>query len=418
MLNFGKKCFVVNIAKTKRFSSMTSQYMNMEKFYGAKNYDPLPVVLCKGKNVHVWDVDGNKYLDFLSSYSAVNQGHAHPRIVNVLKKQSEQIYLTSRAFYNDKLGTYEQMITKLFDYDRVLPMNTGVEAGETALKLVRKWGYEKKGIPKDEAIIVFCENNFWGRTISACSSSSDPLCRNGFGPFLKGIKLIPYNDIHALESVFKSNRNISGFMVEPIQGEAGVIIPQDGYLKEIRQLCSQYNVLMIADEIQTGLCRTGKMLACDYENVKPDILLLGKALSGGAYPVSAVLANDDIMLTFRPGEHGSTYGGNPLACAIAMEALSILQDENLAENAFEMGNLFRKGLEQIKNIQFRGIGLMNALVLESNKSHKICIELMHTGLLAKPARENIIRVSPPLTINIYEINEALQKIEHVCKKNL
>jgi ornithine--oxo-acid transaminase len=329
-------------------NNRSNYFIELENQHGAHNYHPLPVVLSKGKGVSVWDVEGKEYLDFLSAYSAVNQGHCHPKIIDALIQQSSQITLTSRAFHNTILGEYEKYITNYFGFDKVLPMNTGVEGGETAIKLARRWGYDVKGIAENKAEIIFVEGNFWGRTIAAISSSNDPSSYKGFGPFMPGFRLIPYNNIVALEETFKSNPNIAGFMFEPIQGEAGVVVPDEGYLQKVRSLCNQYNVLMIADEVQTGLCRTGKMLACDHENVKPDILILGKALSGGVLPVSAVLSSDEVMLCIKPGEHGSTFGGNPLACAVGMAALKVLKDEGLAENAERMGIIFRSRMAALQ----------------------------------------------------------------------
>lgn len=402
----------------KRFSSLkhkSEHFMNLEHLYGSKNYNPAPIVIEKAKDVYMWDVEGRRYLDFLSAYSAVNQGHCHPKIIDTLVKQSNTLCLTSRAFYNNILGEYEKKITKMFGYDRVLPMNTGVESGETALKFARRWGYDVKKVKSDKAKIVFCENNFWGRTISACSSSTDDSCRIGFGPFLPGIEFVPYNDASSLEKKLESDPNIVAFMLEPIQGEAGVVIPDSGYLQTVRNLCSEHNVLMIADEIQTGLGRTGKMLACDYEEVKPDLLLLGKALSGGTLPVSAVLGNDNVMLTIKEGEHGSTFGGNPLGSAVAMTALSVIEEEELDKNAFLMGNLFRSSIKCIPNVKIRGKGLLNALVLtdtnEKFNAYKLCDNMRKFGLLAKPARKNIVRLAPPLTIKKSEIEEAIGIIE-------
>lgn len=395
-------------------------YIRLEEQFGAHNYHPIPVVLNKGKGVYVWDVEGKQYLDFLSAYSAVNQGHCHPEIINALVNQAQTLTLTSRAFHNNLLGEYEQYITRYFNYDKVLPMNTGVEGGETAIKLARRWGYTVKGVPENAAEVVFVENNFWGRTLAAISSSNDPSSYKNFGPFMPGFSLIPYNNLQALEDKFKANKNIVAFMLEPIQGEAGVVVPGDGYLAGVRELCTKYNVLMIADEVQTGLCRTGKMLACDYENVKPDILILGKALSGGTLPVSAVLSNNEIMLTIKPGEHGSTYGGNPLACAVAMASLKVLKDENLADNAFVMGNLFRKRLNQLSQkipfiTEVRGKGLLNAIVIKPFGNGKtawdVCLALKENGLLAKQTHGDIIRLAPPLVINEFQINEACAIIE-------
>jgi ornithine--oxo-acid transaminase len=394
--------------------------MDWENQFGAHNYHPLPVVLDKGEGAYVWDVEGKRYLDFLSAYSAVNQGHCHPRIIAKLIEQAQKLTLTSRAFYNSKLGEYEKYITSYFGYDKVLPMNTGVEGGETAVKLARKWGYTVKGIPENQAQMVFVDGNFWGRTLAAISSSNDPSSYEGFGPYMTGYLRIPYNDLGALEHIFKENPNIAGFMFEPIQGEAGVVVPDDGYLKGVRALCTQYNVLMIADEVQTGLARTGKMLACDHENVKPDILILGKALSGGTMPVSAVLCNDEIMMTIKPGEHGSTYGGNPLACVVAMEALEVLKDEKMSENAETLGHHFRSALESMKAktdkiVLVRGKGLLNAVVINDNEdSHAawdICLKMAEMGLLAKPTHGNIIRFAPPLCIKESQLSEAIQIIE-------
>ena len=400
---------------------MTSELaMEWENQYGAHNYHPLPVVLDKGEGVYVWDVEGKRYLDFLSAYSAVNQGHCHPRILKAFIEQAQKLTLTSRAFYNSKLGEYEKYITEFFGYDKVLPMNTGVEGGETAVKLARKWGYTVKGIPDNEAQMVFVDGNFWGRTLAAISSSNDPSSYAGFGPYMSGYLRIPYNDLSALEEVLKNNPNVAGFMFEPIQGEAGVVVPHEGYLKGVRELCTRYNVLMIADEVQTGLSRTGKMLACDHEEVKPDILILGKALSGGTMPVSAVLANDEIMLTIKPGEHGSTYGGNPLACAVAMEALQVLKDEKMSENANELGNQFRQAMEDLKSktdkiVLVRGRGLLNAIVIndheDSHEAWDICVKMAELGLLAKPTHGNIIRFAPPLCITAEQMKDAIAIIE-------
>ena len=382
-------------------------YIEKESKYGAHNYHPLPVVLSKGEGVYVWDVNDKKYFDFLSAYSAVNQGHCHPKIIKSLNEQASQLTLTSRAFHNNILADYEEYITKLFGYDKVLPMNTGVEGGETANKLARKWGYLKKGIEENKARIIFANGNFWGRTLAAISSSDDPSSYKGFGPYMPGYSLIPYNDLEALEKELK-DENVAAFMVEPIQGEAGVIVPDEGYLAGVRQLCTKYNVLYIADEVQTGIARTGKMLASDYENARPDILILGKALSGGVLPISAVLADDDVMLCIKPGEHGSTFGGNPLACTVARSALEVVIDEDLSNNAFVLGNIFRKELNNrlmhsniVKLI--RGKGLLNAIVIndspESETAWNICLSLRDNGLLAKPTHGNIIRFAPPLVIN-------------------
>lgn len=393
----------------------SSYYLQLEDKYGAHNYHPLPVVLEKGEGIYVWDVEGKKYFDFLSGYSAVNQGHCHPRIIQSLIEQSQKLTLTSRAFHNNLLGEYEKFITEYFGYDKVLPMNTGVEGGETAVKLARRWGYVKKGIEENKAVILFAEENFWGRTLAAISSSTDPVSYKGFGPYMPGFDLVPYNNLIVLEEKLK-NENVAAFMVEPIQGEAGVVVPDDGYLIAVRALCTKYNVLFIADEIQTGLCRTGKMLACDHENVRPDILILGKALSGGVLPVSAVLADDFIMMNIKPGEHGSTYGGNPLACKVAITALQVLQDENMAENAEQMGQYLREQLSATKSKYIktvRGKGLLNAIIIEhenKNAAWNYCLELMKNGLLAKPTHGDKIRFAPPLMISKNEIDECIQII--------
>ena len=379
------------------------EYIALEDKYGAHNYHPLPVVLAKGEGVFVWDVEGKKYYDFLSSYSAVNQGHCHPKIVAALKLQADTLTLTSRAFHNDVLGQYEEFVTKLFGYDKVLPMNTGVEGGETANKLARKWGYMKKGIEKNKARIIFAKGNFWGRTLAAISSSDDPSSYEGFGPFMPGYDLIPYNDLDALEKELK-DFNVCAFMVEPIQGEAGVVVPDEGYLAGVRKLCNKYNVLFIADEVQTGIARTGKMLACDYEDARPDLLILGKAISGGVFPVSAVLADDEIMLCIQPGEHGSTFGGNPLACKVAQAALEVVIDENLAENAYRLGKIFRRELRAFDNDMItlvRGRGLLNAILIkpkDGKEAWDVCLKLRDNGLLAKPTHGDIIRFAPPLVI--------------------
>ncbi len=399
-------------------------YIDLEANFGAHNYHPLPVVLSKGKGVFVWDVEGKCYLDFLSAYSAVNQGHCHPRLIEAMTQQIQQLTLSSRAFYNDRLGLAEQKLAQKFNYDKVLFMNTGVEAGETALKLVRKWAYEVKGIPTNQAKIIVAEGNFWGRTLAAISASTDPSSFHNFGPYLPGYIKIPYNDLVALENAL-NDPTVAGFMVEPIQGEAGVIIPESGFLAKAYSLCKKSNVLFIADEIQTGLCRTGSWLACDHENVHPDILLLGKALSGGFMPVSAVLANNEIMLTIRPGEHGSTFGGNPVACAVASESIDILEDENLAENAQKRGDELQLKLTQLQQKfpiirEIRGKGLLCAIEIntdeESSLAWDICLELLHNGLLAKPTHGNKIRLAPPLCITSEEINQAVQIIETSLKK--
>ncbi|MEO1435228.1 MAG: ornithine--oxo-acid transaminase [Bacteroidota bacterium] len=401
-------------------TTMTSQdYIQMEDRYGAHNYHPLPAVLSKGEGVFLWDVEGKKYYDFLSAYSAVNQGHCHPRILKALTDQAQQLTLTSRAFHNDVLGPYEQFITEYFGYDKVLPMNTGVEGGETAVKLCRKWAYTVKGVPNNEAKIIFVTGNFWGRTLAAISSSVDPSSTAGFGPYMPGYVLIPYNDLPALEAALE-DPNVAGFMVEPIQGEAGVVVPDEGYLKTAYELCKRKNVLFIADEVQTGIARTGKMLACDHEGFQPDILILGKALSGGVLPVSAVLANDEVMLSIKPGEHGSTYGGNPLACAVAMEALRVVKEEKLEENAERLGNIFRSRMQQLvekseRVTLVRGKGLLNAIVIdedeESETAWNICMKLRDNGLLAKPTHGNIIRFAPPLVITEAQLNTCCDIIE-------
>ena len=392
--------------------------MSLENNFGAHNYHPLPVVLDRGDGVFVWDCEGKKYYDFLSAYSAVNQGHCHPKIIEALVKQSSKLTLTSRAFYNSKLGPYEKYICDLFKYDKVLPMNTGVEGGETANKLARKWGYLKKLIPENKARIIFANGNFWGRTLAAISSSDDPLSYKDFGPYMPGYDLIPYNDLNALERELK-DPNVAAFMVEPIQGEAGVVVPDEGYLEGVRKLCNKYNVLFIADEVQTGIGRTGKLLATDYENAKPDILILGKALSGGVFPVSAILANNDVMMCIKPGEHGSTFGGNPLACVVAKAALEVVVDEKLAENAMELGNYFRSELNKfIKTSslvnQVRGKGLLNAIVINDSKTSEtawnLCVEMKNNGLLAKPTHGNIIRFAPPLTITEEQLEDCIKII--------
>ena len=398
----------------------SSNLMELEDNYGAHNYHPIPVVLERGEGVYVWDVNGKKYFDFLAAYSAVNQGHCHPRIIKALINQAQKLTLTSRAFYNSILGEYEKYITSYFGYDKVLPMNTGVEGGETALKLARRWAYDVKGVEKNKAKVVFAKGNFWGRTLAAISSSNDPSSFEGFGPFLPGFELIEYNNLNALEEAIK-DPNTAAFMVEPIQGEAGVIVPDNNYLKGVRALCTKYNVLFIADEVQTGLGRTGKMLACDHEGVKPDILILGKALSGGTIPVSAVLANNEVMLTIKPGEHGSTYGGNPLACAVAMEALKVLKDEKLSENSEALGIIFREEMNRLKNesdliTDVRGKGLFNAIVIKERNGKTaldICLKFAENGLLAKPTHGDIIRFAPPLVINREQLMECVNIIRQV-----
>lgn len=390
----------------------TQDYIKREDKYGAHNYHPLPVVLERGEGPFVWDVEGKRYFDFLSAYSAVNQGHCHPRIIKALTDQASQLTLTSRAFYNSVLGEYEEYITKYFKYDKVLPMNSGAEADETALKLCRKWAYKKKGIKENHAKIIACEGNFHGRTISIISMSTDPDARNDYGPFTPGFIIIPYNDLNALENALK-DPDVAGFLVEPIQGEAGVYVPDKGYLKKAYELCNSKNVLFIADEVQTGIARTGKLLACDHEGVRPDILILGKALSGGVLPVSAVLADDDIMLTIKPGEHGSTFGGNPLACKVAMAALDVIKDEKLAENAERLGEIFRTELRNIKSDMVelvRGKGLLNAVVIKPGNGKEawdVCLAMKEKGVIAKPTHGHIIRFAPPLIITEAQILEAI-----------
>ena len=401
----------------------STRAINLENNYGAHNYHPLPVVLNKGEGVYVWDVEGKRYYDFLSAYSAVNQGHCHPRIINALKEQAEELTLTSRAFYNDKLGEYEKYITQYFGFDKVLPMNTGAEAVETAIKLCRKYAYEINGIAEEKAQIIVCENNFHGRTTTIISFSNDEDARKNFGPYTPGFIKIPYDDINALENTIKNTKNIAGFLVEPIQGEAGVYVPHEGYLSKAKELCEQNDILFIADEVQTGIARTGKLLAVDHENVKPDILILGKALSGGVYPVSAVLANDAIMEVIKPGQHGSTFGGNPLAAAVAISALEVVRDENLAENAEKLGVLFRKELQDFADHNdllslVRGKGLLNAILIndseDSSTAWNICMQLKDNGLLAKPTHGNIIRFAPPLVMT----EEQLMDCINIIKKTI
>jgi ornithine--oxo-acid transaminase len=394
----------------------TNDYIAREDKYGAHNYHPLPVVLEKGEGVFVWDVEGKRYYDFLSAYSAVNQGHCHPKIINALTEQAQKMTLTSRAFYNNVLGEYEEYVTKYFGYDKVLPMNTGAEADETALKLCRKWAYTKKGITENQAKIIVCEGNFHGRTITIVSMSTDPDSYSGFGPFTPGFEVIPYNDLNALEQALK-DPNVAGFLVEPIQGEAGVYVPEEGYLKKAYDLCKKNNVLFIADEVQTGIARTGKLLACDHEGVKPDILILGKAVSGGVLPVSAVLANDDIMLVIKPGEHGSTFGGNPLACKVAIAALDVIKDEKLAERSEYLGKIFREELSKIKSDMIelvRGKGLLNAVVIRPKNGKEawdVCVAMKENGLIAKPTHGHIIRFAPPLVITEEQLREAIEIIK-------
>lgn len=401
-------------------SDKTQHFTELEERYNAHNYESLPVVLTKGKGVHVWDVDGKKYYDFLSAYSAVNQGHCHPKIIETLIEQSQKLTLSSRAFYSDALSEYAEFITKYFGYDKVLPMNTGAEAVETAIKLCRKWAYEVKGIAENKARIIVCANNFHGRTTGIISFSTDPAAKKNYGPFATGFEIIPFNDLNALAKAL-TDKNVAGFLVEPIQGEAGVIVPDDGYIAKAKQYCTDANVLFIADEIQTGLCRTGKMLCCDHENIRPDILILGKALSGGTLPVSAVLADDEIMLTIKPGEHGSTYGGNPLACKVAITALKVLQEENMAENSEVLGNIFRQELQKIKSshiAEIRGKGLLNAIEIkhtDKDAAWKLCIELKENGLLAKPTHGDKIRFAPPLIINKEQLMECVEIIEKSLK---
>ena len=392
--------------------------INLEYKYGAHNYHPLPVVLEKGEGVYLWDVEGKKYFDFLSAYSAVNQGHCHPKIISALIDQSKKLTLTSRAFHNNVLGQYEKFITDFFGYDKVLPMNTGVEGGETAIKLARKWGYEVKKIPTDSAKIIFVEGNFWGRTLGAISSSTDPTSTNGFGPFMPGYEIIPYNNLDSLREALK-DPNVAAFMVEPIQGEAGVVVPDENYLRNAYEMCKDSNVLFIADEVQTGIGRTGKMICCEHHGFKPDILILGKALSGGVFPVSAILASDEVMLTIKPGEHGSTFGGNPVACEVAMAALKVIRDEKLSENAHNMGVIFRDKIQTYINNsniveKIRGKGLLNAIVIKDDENSdiawNICLKMAEKGLLAKPTHGNIIRFAPPLIINEDQLNNCIEII--------
>jgi len=420
------------IAATRRFAapglrratSTTQQaFIDTEERYGAHNYHPLPVVLKKGEGVHVWDVDGKRYFDFLSAYSAVNQGHCHPKIISALTQQAQTLTLTSRAFHNDQLGEYVKFATEYFGFDRILPMNTGVEGGETAIKLARRWGYDVKGIPQDKARVLFANGNFWGRTIAAISTSDDPSSTTGFGPMVPGFSNVPYNDVGALAEEFeRDSDNIAAFMVEPIQGEAGVVVPSDGYLREVKALCEKHRVLLIADEVQTGLGRCGTKLACDHDGVRPDMLILGKALSGGVLPVSAVLASDEVMLTIKPGEHGSTYGGNPLACRVATAALEVLRDEGLVENSKLRGEQLREGLRSLSKetnspiALVRGRGLLNAIVISGSErgsygdegiAWQLCEKMAENGLLAKPTHGNIIRFAPPLSISASQVDECL-----------
>jgi ornithine--oxo-acid transaminase len=407
--------FSPNIAPNSR----SEQLIQLEDRYGAHNYHPLPVVLERGQGVYVWDVEGRRYYDFLSAYSAVNQGHCHPEIVAALTEQAARLTLCSRAFYNSRLGEYEAYITEYFGYDKVLPMNTGVEGGETAIKLCRRWAYEVKGIPANRAKIVFARGNFWGRTLAAISSSTDPSSFRNYGPYMPGFELVPYNDLEALEKALQ-DPDVAGFMVEPIQGEAGVLVPDAGYMRRAYELCQRYNALLIADEVQTGIARTGKLLCCDHDGIKPDILVLGKALSGGVMPVSAVLCRDEIMLTIKPGEHGSTFGGNPLACAVATAALEVVRKENLADNAARLGEIFRFRMEQLRAktstvVKVRGMGLLNAIEVndteEGDLAWNICLRLRDNGLLAKPTHGNIIRFAPPLVIDEAQLAECCDIIE-------
>lgn len=413
------------MAHTQEILSLKSEVLiEKENKYGAHNYHPLPVVLDRGEGVYVWDVDGKKYYDFLSAYSAVNQGHCHPEIVGAMIGQAQKLTLTSRAFYNDQLGNYEEYITNYFGFDKVLPMNTGAEAVETALKLCRKWAYEVKGIHENLAQVIVCENNFHGRTTTIISFSNDESARKSFGPFTEGFIKIEYDNLHALEKVLESSKNIAGFLVEPIQGEAGVYVPSEGYLAKAKALCEKHNVLFIADEVQTGIARTGKLLAVHHENVQPDILILGKAISGGVYPVSAVLANNEIMNVIKPGQHGSTFGGNPVAAAVAIAALEVVKNENLAENAERLGVILTKGLNEIAERNnliglVRGKGLLNAIVIncdeESDLAWEICLKFRDNGLLAKPTHGNKIRLAPPLVITEWQIKECLEIIEKSLK---
>lgn len=403
-------------------AKMTSKdYMKREEQFGAHNYHPLPVVLDKGKGVFVWDVEGRKYYDFLSAYSAVNQGHSHPKIIKALTQQAKKLTLTSRAFFNSVLGEYEEYVTKYFGYEKVLPMNTGAEADETAIKLCRKWAYNKKGVPDNQAKIIVCENNFHGRTVTIVSMSSDPDAKKDYGPYTPGFVTVPYNDLDALEKELQ-DPNVAGFLVEPIQGEAGVNVPDEGYIKKAYELCKKNNVLFMADEVQTGIGRTGKLLACEHEGIRPDVLILGKAISGGVYPISAVLADDDVMLTIKPGEHGSTFGGNPVAAKVAIAALDVIKEEKLAENAERLGKIFR---DEFKNIQsemisaVRGKGLLNAVVIkpkDGKTAWDVCVEMKEHGVLAKPTHGDIIRFAPPLVINEKQLRDAMEKIKETFKE--
>ncbi|MFA5656956.1 MAG: ornithine--oxo-acid transaminase [Dysgonamonadaceae bacterium] len=403
-------------------SEKSQHYISLEEKYGAHNYEPLPVVLSHGEGPLVWDVDGKKYFDFLSAYSAVNQGHCHPKIVEALKTQAETLCLTSRAFYNDTLGPYEKLMNEIFGYDKLLPMNSGAEAVETALKLARKWAYQVKGVEQDKALIVTCKNNFHGRTISIISYSTDENAKNEYGPYTPGFEIIDYNNTEALKNILEEKgKNIAAFLVEPIQGEAGVVVPDDGYLKKCYDLCKQHNVLFVADEIQTGIARTGKMLCCDHENVRPDIVTLGKALSGGVLPVSAVLCDDEIMMTISPGQHGSTFGGFPLACTVATAAMKVVLEENLADKAEELGQIFRDEMSKIKSPfikQIRGKGLLNAVIIEPHNGKTawdVCVKMAENGLLAKPTHQHIIRFAPPLIITEEQLREGIEIIKESIK---
>lgn len=409
--------------KLKYGTVSSEEAKKLELQYGAHNYHPLPVVIAKGKGPLVWDPEGNQYFDFLSAYSAVNQGHCHPKIIKALHDQADILTLTSRAFYNNKLGEYEKYITEFFGYDMVLPMNSGAEAVETAMKITRRWGYDKKGIEENKAKLVFADGNFHGRTIAIISASSDPDCRVGFGPFVPGIEKVPYNNIEALEKMFEEKgKEIAGFIVEPIQGEAGVFVPDEGYLKKAYDLCKKHNILFVADEVQSGIARTGKLLACDWEGVRPDVVILGKALSGGVLPISAVLADKDIMMVIKPGEHGSTFGGFPLACSVAVAALKVVKDENLAERANYLGKKFRAKLAEINSPRIkliRGKGLLNAIIIEPQdgiEAWDVCIKLKENGLLCKPTHQHIIRLAPPLVITEEQLNEASDIIQKVFKE--
>lgn len=429
-LRSGTACAAARAGGVRHISSKQEAMIKVEEQYGAHNYHPLPVVLSKAKGVHVWDVDGKKYYDFLSAYSAVNQGHCHPKIIAALTEQAQTLTLTSRAFHNDQLGEYAKFITNYFGFDRVLPMNTGVEGGETAIKLARRWSYDVKGIAPGQARVLFASGNFWGRTIAAISTSDDPSSTAGFGPFVPNFSNVEYNNVGALKAELERDAaNIAAFMVEPIQGEAGVVVPSDGYLREVKALCEKHNVLLIVDEVQTGLARCGTKLACDHDGVKPDLLILGKALSGGVFPVSAVLSSNEVMMTIKPGEHGSTYGGNPLACRVARAALEVLEEEGLAENAMARGQQLREGLQAMMGegcliSLVRGRGLLNAIVIggsekgsygDEGKAWELCVKMQENGLLAKPTHGNIIRFAPPLTITAAQTDECLDLISKSLK---